>query len=306
MIKVYLLTGFLGAGKTTFLQSLLDSYHDRKLGVIINEFGEINIDARLIKKDGIEMAELSNGSIFCACIKDKFVNSLIEMSSRDLDVLLIEASGLADPANMSQILDGIRHYTTNGYQLGGAICIVDGRKFLDLIEILPALENQVAYANAIILNKVDLMNAKKESEIKRFINKLNPGVSVYVTAYCKVDIREMMDNFSVTSKESSDSTNTFKSRPNSFVLQSSGRLNYDSLFEFLKEIASDSYRMKGFVNTDRGSFEISTVGSDIEMKPWTDRVAGAEIVVISSVGIKMISNILSASQKYLDGGLKLK
>ena len=64
--------------------------------------------------------------------------------------------------------------------------------------------------------------------------------------------------------------------------------------------------MKGFVDTDRGSFEISAVGNDIEIKPWKDRVIGAEIVVISSVGIKMISNILSASQKYLDGGLKLK
>ena len=117
------------------------------------------------------------------------------MSSRDLELLFIEASGLADPANMSQILDGIRPYTTNGYQLGGAICIVDGKNFLDMVEILPALENQVAYANAIILNKADMINAEKESEIKRFINKINSGVRVYVTAYCKVDIREIIDNF---------------------------------------------------------------------------------------------------------------
>lgn len=150
--------------------------------------------------------------------------------------------------------NGIRPYTTNGYQFGGAICIVDGKNFLDMVEILPALENQVAYANAIILNKADMINAEKESEIKRFINKINSGVRVYVTAYCKVDIREIIDNFSVNSKESSDSTNTFESRPNSFVLQSSERLNYDSIFEFLKGISSDSYRMKGFVDTDRGSF----------------------------------------------------
>lgn len=78
------------------MQEILTVYSDKKTGVIVNEFGEINIDARLIQKDGVQMAELSNGSIFCACIKDKFVDSLIELSYKDLDYLFIEASGLAD------------------------------------------------------------------------------------------------------------------------------------------------------------------------------------------------------------------
>ena len=87
------------------MQEILTAYSDKKTGVIVNEFGEINIDAKLIQKDGVQMAELSNGSIFCACIKDKFVDSLIELSYKDLDYLFIEASGLADPANMNQILE---------------------------------------------------------------------------------------------------------------------------------------------------------------------------------------------------------
>ena len=70
MIQIVLLSGFLGAGKTTLMQRLLDTYKDNKIGVIINEFGEINIDAKLVERDGIDIAELSNGSIFCACIKD--------------------------------------------------------------------------------------------------------------------------------------------------------------------------------------------------------------------------------------------
>ena len=87
MIQLVLLTGFLGAGKTTLMTSILEAYQDKKIGVIINEFGKINIDARLIEKDGIEMAELTNGSIFCACIKDKFVDSLIALSHTDIEYL---------------------------------------------------------------------------------------------------------------------------------------------------------------------------------------------------------------------------
>ena len=102
MIQIVLLSGFLGAGKTTLMQRLLDTYKDHKIGVIINEFGEINIDAKLVSREGIDIAELSNGSIFCACIKDKFVDGLIAMSKTDIEYLFIEASGLADPSNMGE------------------------------------------------------------------------------------------------------------------------------------------------------------------------------------------------------------
>lgn len=306
MIQIYLLTGFLGAGKTTLLQSLMNAYCDKKIGVIVNEFGEINIDARLIEKDGIEMAELSNGSIFCACIKDKFVDSLIEMSGRDLEFLFIEASGLADPANMAQILEGLKPYTSNEYLLRGSICVVDGKNFLDMVEILPALENQVAYASAVIINKADLIDAEKESKITEFIDEINPGAGVFVTTYCNVNIREITDRFSASMKESSDSTNTYESRPNSFVLRASRQLPYEGLFNFLKEVAPDSFRIKGFADTDKGSLEVSAVGNDLVMKPWKEEIMQTEIVVISSIGIKMLSNLLSASQKHLGGMLKLK
>ena len=85
MTDLILLTGFLGSGKTTLMRRLLMSYSDQKIGVIVNEFGRVNIDAKLVREEGVEMAELSNGSIFCACLKDNFVNSLIQMSSRGLD-----------------------------------------------------------------------------------------------------------------------------------------------------------------------------------------------------------------------------
>ena len=119
MIHLVVLTGFLGAGKTTLMQRTLDAFSDEKTGVIINEFGNENIDSVLLKREGLEISELSNGSIFCACIRDKFVDSLIEMSHMDIDYLFIEASGLADPSNMETILTGIAHKTRAGYNYHG-------------------------------------------------------------------------------------------------------------------------------------------------------------------------------------------
>ena len=144
--KIVMLTGFLGAGKTTFLSALLDEYRDQRIGIIVNEFGEISIDGPLLEREGILMRELANGSIFCACIKENFLSSLIALSFEPLDYVFIEASGLADPSSMDMILQAIAPKVKNEYAYLGSICIVDGETFLDYYELLPALHRQVAIA----------------------------------------------------------------------------------------------------------------------------------------------------------------
>lgn len=305
MIQIYLLTGFLGAGKTTLLKSLLKSYEKHKIGVIVNEFGEINVDARLIEEEGISMAELSNGSIFCACIKDKFVESLIDMCNMNIEYLFIEASGLADPANMGQIFESIKGKIRNECLLRGSICVVDGQTFLDLFDLLPALEHQIAYASSVIINKADLIDEKEIIAVAEAINAVNPGVMQYVTSYCMLDIKDVADNLTVSLKKTSESTNTYESRPSAIVLKADGVLNFEKLKEFLKDIASDSYRIKGFAITDKGNIEVSAVTTNINMNPWGKELEGTEIVVISSVGIKLLSHIINASNVHLEGRLKL-
>lgn len=303
MIKLILLTGFLGAGKTTLMTSLLESYQNCKTGVIINEFGTINIDAKLIQKDGIEMAELSNGSIFCACIKDKFVDSLIAMSKTDIEYLFIEASGLADPSNMPQILDGIRHKTDHNYGYSGSLCIVDGESFLDLLDLLPVLERQVEYGDSVIINKSDLIGQEEIAKISEKIQEINPGVSLYVTSYCRADIRDIVEHFDEKRKEGKETTNTVSSRPASFVLTATALIPFADLEEFLEDIAKDSYRIKGFIRTEQGPLEISAVGRNIQCKPWHGEIEKDQIVVISAIGIRMLSMITTALEKKLKGKL---
>jgi G3E family GTPase len=305
MTKVVLLIGFLGAGKTTLLTSLLESYSEHKIGVVVNEFGEVNVDAKLIKTDGIEMAELSNGSVFCACIKDKFVDSLIELSLRALEYLFIEASGLADPANMGEILAGIAHKTLSEYVLEGAICVVDACSFVELSELLPSLENQVAYANAVIINKIDLASQEDIRDTEQAILSINPKVVIYKTSYCKVDVKEVIAGFTSIEKASSESTNTWDSRPGVMIVRATEKVPHEALEAFLQQIAPDSYRIKGFALTEQGTVQVSCVGKVINITPWHEPIDGTEIVVISAVGMKIMSLVIAASKAHTQGKFKV-
>lgn len=305
MIKLVLVSGFLGAGKTTLMQQILSNYSDKKVGVIVNEFGEVNIDARLISREGVQMAELSNGSIFCACIKDKFVDSLIELSMRELDYLFIEASGLADPANMEQILEGIKNKVLNPYSYRGSVCVLDGESFSDLYELLPAIGSQLEFSGAVIVNKGDLIDEEQLGEILEIVKEVNPTATVFVTSYCKVNIEELVEGVRRREIAERETSNTYESRPVTFVVKGVDTLPIEGLKAFLEDIASDTYRIKGFAKTDQGDREISAVGTSIHLNQWDDGVDKTEIVVISSIGFKMMSVITRAIDKNLKGYVRL-
>ncbi len=301
MIQIVLLSGFLGAGKTTLMQRLLDTYQEHKIGVIINEFGEINIDAKLVSRDGIDIAELSNGSIFCACIKDKFVDGLIEMSKTDIEYLFIEASGLADPSNMGDIVDGIKKDTGDNYLIKGNICVADSCNFMELVEVLPALERQVKHANAVIVNKMDLIDDEAFKEIAEKIAELNETTKIYAATHCNVDIKEIVDHFTPTLVRSEDTTNTYESRPQTFIVKADQPVEKEKLIAFIKSISDSSYRIKGFCQTvEEGTVEVSGVVNNLIITPWNIEEK-TEIVVISSVGIKMLSLITESAEKILEG-----
>jgi len=304
-MDIILLTGFLGSGKTTMLGELLNEYRDEKTGVIVNDFGKINVDARLLERPGIKMAELSNGSIFCACIKDKFVDSLVEMAGRDLSYLFIEASGLADPSNMESILDGIAGITGGRLKLRGSICIVDGETFGELSQVLPALPKQVEQASVILLNKRDLIDDETAADINGMLKSLNPQASVIETSYCRVDLRAVVSALKKSGAQESDSVNTYESRPATLILGADGQLNKASLESFIRSIAPYTYRIKGFAVTDEGGVQISYAGHQLQITE--SRIAEkTEIVAISSIGIGLLSRVTEASSDLLEGMIRIR
>ncbi|MEG0894817.1 MAG: GTP-binding protein, partial [Oscillospiraceae bacterium] len=169
-IKLYALTGFLGAGKTTVLKTLLENLQQEKIGVIQNEFGKLSIDGEILRNDDIKMVEINKGSIFCSCLKLSFVEALAEMAKQDINYLFVESSGLADPSNMQEILKAVYALAGDAYDFEGAICLVDALHFNEQLEDTQTVSRQLKHCNLAIISKIDLIDTNKlDDVIKKII-----------------------------------------------------------------------------------------------------------------------------------------
>lgn len=299
-MKLILLTGFLGAGKTTLLKKLLSEYEGRKIGVLMNEFGETGIDGQLIKTEDFDLIELNNGSVFCSCLKENFIKGLAEFLNHPLEVVFVESSGVADPSNMGVILETVKKISGKAYDYAGSICIVDGVYFLKQFEVITALEKQISYASKVIINKADLQNAETLQAIAKKIQGINPVAEIYQTAFCEVPLAELVKTMKSPELAALPSENTWESRPHARILRTEALLDYDAFEQFLNEIKGSTHRIKGFVSTDQGVFEVSCVSDLAVLKPWSKPVEQTEIVLISAVGIRMISDLLKLWKKYFE------
>jgi len=218
-INLYLLTGFLGAGKTTFLTKVLKDLSEEKVGVIMNEFGKIGIDGQIIKKEGMELIEINKGSIFCSCLKLSFAQAMIEMSNQSLKYLFVESSGLADPSNIGDVLRGVEAVKGNVYEYKGAICLVDALHFLEQIEDLETVERQLKHCHLVVINKKDLVNEKTLSDIKNRIREINSKVEIEECTFGELSYdflaQDLMKNQWL---EDEETTNTPESKPKSLNL----------------------------------------------------------------------------------------
>lgn len=297
-MKLILLTGFLGAGKTTFLNHLLEEFKGQRFGVLMNEFGEKSVDSTLIRSGDFDLLELTGGSVFCACLKENFIKGLAELRSYELEYVFVESSGVVDPSNMGVILETVTKLGGKSYDYLGSLCIVDALYFEETFEVLPALKKQLAYAGAVIINKTDLQAKEKIKSIKEKIQVLNPEAELLEAVFCNVPLKPLLDRrFKSTAPQ--ETVNTWESRPKTIMLTTDALVDNAALEKLLKHIAPSAYRIKGFAKTNRGFFEISGVNDRIEITPWHKTVEKTEIVVISSVGIKVISLALNAWKRYL-------
>ena len=154
MAKLYLITGFLGAGKTTFLRELVKLFSDEKIALIINEFGKVGVDGPLLQELDISMTEINNGSIFCSCQIGQFEQALQDVAAQSPAYVFVEASGLADPTAIRSILS--QPHLCSGLEYAGAICLVDGVRFQKVYQTARVSRMQLAISDLVLINKADL------------------------------------------------------------------------------------------------------------------------------------------------------
>ena len=286
-IPVYLVTGFLGSGKTTFIQRAIEYFTGKaKIGIVQNEFAPANVDGKVLKRvtnQDFDLLEINNGSAFCVCLLSDFITSLEKFVLRyNPDLLLIETSGLSDIISVGEV------FNSGNLQeliyLSGTFGIVDAVHYMKIKDLMPRVKRQLMIADHLFINKTDLN--QNTAIIKKYLNEINPFARKYFTVYCKADFIDIFQPFPHPSWEKLPVfvvDTEINNRPDvhSVVYRTVRPALNEKFKEFINEIASKSYRVKGIVYTNNGKcFTVQAVFGHVEYKEITTSELKTELIVI--------------------------
>ena len=316
-VPITILTGFLGAGKTTLLNRILTGNHGLRVGVLVNDFGSINIDAELVVGVDNNMISLANGCVCCE-IRDDLIESVVALLARPeaIEYILLEASGVADPGGIfatfsdSNLRDRIR--------LDSVICVVDADQVFAHPEYPPLLDlklRQVGFADMLILNKVDLAGPEQVGKVRAWLDERFNRLRIVETNYCEVPYEILLGvgrfdparaalNVQGIDERCSDPAchdghgnhdhgHNGQNHSNVFSTwsyETDQPLVLEALRETLRKLPGTVYRAKGVVyNTDAPQRRavLQVVGRRVDIsfqEDWGERAPRTQIVAIGAAG----------------------
>lgn len=257
-----LITGPLGSGKTTLLRHILATV-SRKIAILMNEFGEIAIDAKIIAGKNVSMADLGGGCVCCSLLGE-FEAAVDEiLDAVDPDIIVVETTGLAEPdALVFDIQESIPRV-----RLDGVVTVVDAESMVRYPQVGHTTRIQIEAADTIILNKVDLVSKSELEAVENKLRSLNELASILRTKRSRVDTDLL---FGIARKERVQEPHHHVHQPefDSFSYTSEATLNRICFEEFADSLETDVYRAKGFVRLDEGIYLFNFVAGRWDMEPF--------------------------------------
>lgn len=265
MSALYLITGFLGAGKTTFLKHFIRLFAGQRIQFIVNEFGQEGVDGPLLSGLGAELAEISGGSVFCSCRMDQFEKVLRQSADSSPDVILVEASGLSDPTGVRRLFTQTGRFPHIDYR--GAVCLVDAVRFPRIYATARTCVRQLASSDVAVVNKTDLATDTQLAQTLGLIRGQRPDMPVIETSYGAVQA----DILSVLARA--------QARPEDraplvadltllrLMISIAPTITPYELQKFIEMFAEYTFRVKGFIRTTDGLCMADCVGNVVSVSP---------------------------------------
>lgn len=297
MVEMYLITGFLGAGKTTFLKNLIHMMSSHRLRVIVNEFGKEGIDGRLISDLGIALDEINNGSIFCTCRLDKFEEVLQTALQSPPEILLVEASGLSDPTSIRRILSSNPAFASIDFR--GSICLLDAVSFPKVFQTARVCNRQLSISDMVLINKTDMASPEQVDAVEQLVLDHYPDLVIHRTSFGVIK-PEWISQLNSGSPDQEPQIQTRDITLQKAQIDISGSMSVYQLEQFLRMFIEDTYRVKGFVFLENQSYLVDCVGSLIKITPYSmsETEKYNKITALAGQGMSLKKSITQAVQWY--------
>ena len=302
-VPVTLLTGFLGAGKTTLLNRILNGRHGLRVGVLVNDFGAINIDAELVAGVEENTISLTNGCVCCE-IRDDLVTSLEDLLSRSesVDYVVLEASGVSDPEGI--VMTFLDQRYAGLLRLDSIVCIVDAEAVFadgDNEAVTQLKIRQIGFADMVVLNKVDLVGPVHIEVIRDWIGQQLHRIRIIEARHCDVPMEVLLavglfhpaklglHRAGLDGHDHAHDHGGASSTFDTWSYESDRPFSIEALREMVRrELPASVYRCKGIVfaaDAPDKRFALQTVGRRTEVSElddWGDRTPGTRIVAIGA------------------------
>ena len=292
--ELILVTGFLGAGKTTLIARLLAMYRGERIHLIVNEFGRAAVDGALLAGLGASMDEIVNGSIFCACRLDEFESALDKAQEAGPDKIIVEASGLSDPTAIRCLLERNGRYPRIRYK--GCVAVADAGRLVKVIDTARMCAKQLSVADLIVLAKTDVAPPEAADAARALLARRYP-LAPLVEAV-KGDVpRGMIDALSAV-RPAAEADGRPDLTLQKALVEISPDMTAAQLTAFLRLFAEDTCRVKGLVRLRDGAFLADCVGGYVSLVPYDGPGIDNRVAALAVAGMPLRKSLRAAVAWY--------